>query len=50
MAERTRDQMATSTHSQKKQFPQKICFVDYAKDFVWIKTKNNNKKNTVENT
>ena len=33
MAERTRDQMATSTLSQKKQFPKKICFVDYAKAF-----------------
>ena len=36
MAERTRDQMATSTHSQKKQFPPKICFVDYAKAFDWV--------------
>ena len=33
MADRTRDQMAISTHSQKKQYPQKICFVDYAKAF-----------------
>ena len=37
MAERTRDQMATSTDSQKKQGNSRkkksICFVDYAKAF-----------------